>query len=230
MHPFCQHVCLCVQIGEIFFLICILIGQIRFEMAQYILCLIIRPRPYLASLQRQYLRPPAPTVQLHVEHVPPVDDEPLPVRVILPAKVVDGVLSHVRPLGGGHRQAQPRATGVHPLRHRLHEEPRPRLGAVHKAPVGTHGDRLGRFSKRRRDADEPGVHFNGQFRDLQKFITNHVQGDPSARGKDYFDISSVSENIGMSRNRCQHNLFRKQMGHPVQGHPSGQLQPPVNID
>ena len=178
MHPFCQHVCLCVQIGEIFFLICILIGQIRFEMAQYILCLIIRP--YLASLQRQDLRPPAPTVQLHVEHVPPVDDEPLPVRVILPAEVVDGVLPHVRPLGGGHGQAQPRAP-VHPLRHRLHEEPRPRLGAVHEAPVGAHGDRLGRFAKRRRDADEPGVHFNRQFKDLQKSVTNHLKGHPSGQ-------------------------------------------------
>ena len=27
-----------------------------------------------------------------------------------------------------------------------------------------------------------------------------IQGDPSARGKGYVDISSVSENLGMSRN------------------------------
>ena len=27
-----------------------------------------------------------------------------------------------------------------------------------------------------------------------------LQGDPSARGKGYVDISSVSENLGMSRN------------------------------
>ena len=35
---------------------------------------------------------------------------------------------------------------------------------------------------------------------MQEQVSVTLQGDPSARGKGYVDISSVSENLGMSRN------------------------------
>ena len=43
-----------------------------------------------------------------------------------------------------------------------------------------------------------------------------IQGDPSARGLGYVDISSVSYRVILRWNWCQHNLVCEQIGHPVQ--------------
>ena len=46
-------------------------------------------------------------------------------------------------------------------------------------------------------------------------IQFELQDDPSARRLGYVDTVPSQDNLQMRRNWCQHNLVRKQMGHPL---------------